>query len=300
MTREESIRLSSAISELIRNRSPKIEYSKDSLNKARQEFSDKALKSYGELGLYRGDFEEFFVFKEFCSLLGIDQLEDGEYMASLLMQARKFDDSFIKDDPYVKAVKFSNQQQGNISLTHSSYAPGEIFCYDMPDFSKKLVVPKLGFFNKQVTFPTVYEGDMPWMSICPSEINSLQRCISPVYGNVLVLGLGLGYYPFIISPRAEKITIVELSENIIDIFEKFILPNFPQKEKISVVHGDAIEFLKNANNGDFDFCFADIWEGAVDGAPLYLQIKQQEKRLNEIKFDYWIEAEIKEYIQKDL
>ena len=43
------------------------------------------------------------------------------------------------------------------------------------------------------------------------------------------------------------------------LFEKHILPQFENKEKITVVKADAIEFMKNISDGEYDYCFADIW-----------------------------------------
>ena len=54
--------------------------------------------------------------------------------------------------------------------------------------------------------------------------------------------------------------------------------------------------MKSVENGDFDFVFADIWEGIVDGAPLYKKIKAHEERLSDIQFTYWIEDQIKYYL----
>ena len=97
--------------------------------------------------------------------------------------------------------------------------------------------------------------------------------------------------------KVKSITIVEISENIIILFEKYILPQFEHKEKIKLVHADAIEFMKTVERDEYDYCYADIWEGQVDGAPLYKQIKQHENRLPYTRFAYWIEDEIKWYIE---
>ena len=118
-------------------------------------------------------------------------------------------------------------------------------------------------------------------------------------GRCLVLGLGLGYYPFVISrlDKVKSITVVDISEKIINLFQKHILPQFEYKDKIKLVHADAIEFMKTVERDEYDFCYADIWEGQTDGAPLYQQIKKHESRLPYTRFAYWIEEEIKWYIE---
>ena len=95
----------------------------------------------------------------------------------------------------------------------------------------------------------------------------------------------------------KSITVVEISEKIIAVFERFILPQFEYKDKIKIVHGDAIEYMKTVGRDEYDFCYGDIWEGQTDGAPLYTAIKAHESRLPYTRFAYWIEDEIKWYIE---
>ena len=87
------------------------------------------------------------------------------------------------------------------------------FEHEMPDFESDIVVPRLGFFPELVAFPSIYEGTVPWVSVCPSEISSMQTQIRQAHGRVLVLGLGLGYYPYIVSGKenVSEITIAGTS-----------------------------------------------------------------------------------------
>ena len=201
--------------------------------------------------------------------------------------------SFLSD-PYLSHVRINEKKLGNVLLTRASYEKGEFFQYDMPDLASEVVVPKIGFFTKKISFPAVYEGSVPWVSVCPSEVFSMAKDVPAAQGRVLVLGLGLGYYPFMISRKAEveSITIVEKSPEIIRLFREELLPQFPHKEKIRVVEADAFEFLEDTLPGRFDFCYADIWEGWVDGAACYEKILPHEKRLYDCEFRYWIRDEI--------
>lgn len=133
------------------------------------------------------------------------------------------------------------------------------------------------------------------MSVCPSEISSMQQPIAQAHGNVLVLGLGLGYYPLMISEKKEvsTITIIEIQPEIIQLFKEHLLPQFPHKDKIRIITADAFRYLSSVSTGDYDFCFADIWENQIDGAKCYVHIKEEEKRLVGTEFSYWIEDSIR-------
>ena len=301
MTYDESITLSARVGQLI-NSGYTVRYTPAEMTHARAEFSRRELAELRELGLYTGDFELFYVIRTFCERSGLGDAAQGDYLAALFGAARHLDADEFEHDPYLTAVRFPEERRGKILLTYAGYERGELLMYDEPDFSSRLVVPRLGFFSRPVRFPTVYEGEMPWMSVCPSEINSMREQMNAAHGRTLVLGLGLGYYPFIVSQRTavDRITIVERNPDVIRLFCEFLLPQFPRRDKIEVVEADAIDYLRNTGESAFDFCFADIWEGVVDGAPLYLQIRDQAKRLPQTEFTYWLEPQLRAYLGEAL
>ena len=297
MTKEESLRITALLGKVIAEKAPRIAYTPADLEKAREGYSDEKLKELEKEGFYYGDFELFYIMLRFADGMDLWKRADKAYIKKLFSSAKKFDRAAFYKDPYLSAVKISEKRIGDFLLTESEYARGEFFQYDMPSLSDEIVVPKIGFFPQKVAFPAVYEGRIPWVSVCPSEIFSMTPDTDAARGNCLVLGLGLGYYPFIISGKKEvkHITIVEKSPEIIELFCTKLLPQFPQKEKISVVHADAFDYLSDTENGRFDFCYADIWEGWIDGAAAVEKIEPYEKKLYETEFCYWIKKEIDWY-----
>ena len=300
MDKQRSIQISAQIGRIIAERTPKIKYSPADLRRAERAMGKNDIEEMKEIGLLSDDFELFYVIQKFCSDIGLGDVADGHYILELFKNAKRLDPIEFESDPYISSVKLPTVISGDIMLTNAEYAKGEIFQYDMPDFTADTVTPHLGFFNRRVTFPTIYQGSMPWMSVCPSEMNSMRSQIAAAHGRVLVLGLGLGYYPFMISLKdeVESIVIVELQKTIVDIFNAHILPHFANKDKIKIVTANAIDYMKTVNDGDFDFCFADIWEGAVDGAQAYKQIRPYENKLPNTVFTYWIEDQIKAYLEE--
>ena len=294
MTREESLVLSAYIGEVIAQGAPRIVLSPKELDEAKKGFSREKLAELTNRGLYHGDFELFYTLLRFCDGLGLWSKADGDYLRLLFSSAKKHDGASFRENSYLKTLDIRERRLGRFLLTEASYAKGEIFQYDMPPLDGNLVVPRLGFFTEEVRFPAVYEDNMPWVSICPSEINTMTADAVHARGRVLILGLGLGYYPFLISEKKEvkTITIVEKSQEIIRLFQEELLPQFPHKEKIRIVEADAFRFLEETEPWEFDFCYADIWEGWEDGAIAYEKILPYEKRLYETQFCYWIEKEI--------
>ena len=84
---------------------------------------------------------------------------------------------------------------------------------------------------------------------------------------------------------------IEKDQNIIDLFTKYILPQYKYKNKIKIINEDA---LKYKYNNEYDYVFVDIWHDPSDGVELYKQMKELEKP--NVKYSYWIERTIKNYL----
>lgn len=299
MERESSYAVTARIARIIAEDAPTVAYTPEDVRDALDAYGEEQLERMRQNGFFADDFEPFYVVSRFLEQYGLKPYLDRAYAVKLYGQARKFSPSYLADDAYMRAVTVPEKRIGKFLLTNVPYARGEIFQYDMPTVTEALVTPKLGFFTQKVTFPSVYEGEMPWVSVCPSEMASMAPDIPAARGKCLVLGLGLGYYAFHIAqnPAVSAITVVEHSRGIIKLFEDVLLPQFPNREKIRVAYADAFAFLENVREGDYDFCYADIWESDIDGAAAYQRIKPQDDRLAGTLFRYWIEKEIKERLK---
>lgn len=214
---------------------------------------------------------------------------------------RKLDASEFRNNPYIRNVKVESAKSGNFTLALNAYEPGELLEYDMPDFSKDPIEHRIGYFNERVEFPGIYEGVIPWMSVCPSEINSMKRHIDKAHGRTLVLGLGLGYYIYMASmkPEVECLDVVECQAEIIRLFEDHLLPQFPFRDKIRIIEADAFSYVGGLMGNEYDFCFADIWQNEVDGAWAYRKLRDSEEQLKGIEFAYWIDDAIRWYLKNE-
>jgi len=221
---------------------------------------------------------------------GVLEYVFGEiYKKSRLLTKEEF-----AENPYYKNIKFERQQQGDIAMLTETYKPYELFFYDTPDFDGKYpaFVPKIGLFNEEFLFQSIgsVSQSKAMMTLSPNEIFTMQKPIENAHGKVLMLGCGLGYFAYMASLKenVESVVIVEINQDVIDLFEQHILPQFETKDKIHIIKADALEFLDTLNDGEYDYCFADIWLGA-DEFQLYMTVKEKCKRFRKMKTDYWIE-----------
>lgn len=203
-------------------------------------------------------------------------------------------------DEYYKNIKFPEISVGEWQFKLEAFKPYEAFLIDetqiQPDGT---LLPQIGFFESEFCYPAVLQNGREWMTITPHEINSTKNAVSQSRGRVLTYGLGLGYFTYLASLKdeVESVTVAELDSSLIGLFEKYLLPQFPYRDKIRIVNTDAFDFAqKYTQNGEFDFIFADTWHDPSDGVDMYLRFKALENNNSKTVYSYWIEKTLKYYM----
>ena len=242
----------------------------------------------------------------FCTLLaaacGLDAI-DCEYDNTmfhhyLLKMVKQLDiDTFI-NNPYYKNIHLTKVSIGDCELTEESYAAYEAFVRnDIVEDEEGRLLPQIGYFSKPFFFPAILEHGRVWMTITPNEIATMEEPIADANGNVLVFGIGLGYYAYMVSEKSNvtSITLVDQNKDVIQLFRQYILPQFQHKNKINIVHADAFEYAKE-HLDQFHYIFTDLWHDVSDGIPLYRKMKEYEHLNPTAQYGYWIEKSMKLYM----
>ncbi|MBE6673773.1 MAG: hypothetical protein E7596_01550 [Ruminococcaceae bacterium] len=217
--------------------------------------------------------------KEYLSR-GIKQLSPEEYLKN----------------PFLVNIKIPEIKEGNWNLGYQTYKPYEGFIYrDIETLPNYTEIPQIGYFNTEFSYPTVFENGIEWMAIKPNEIETMKAPIEKARGRVLVYGLGIGYFAYMVSLKqeVESVTIVERDQNVINLFKQHILPQFPNKSKINIVKSDAFDYAKSEMKaGNFNYVFTDLWHDVSDGVDLYVKMKKYEGTCPNSQFEYWIEKSL--------
>lgn len=178
----------------------------------------------------------------FCGISEDDTTINGYFHDAVhCLETRKY-----RDNPYLENIKFPDTATRHWKFTHYSYRPYEAFICNDIDIDKNLrEVPQIGFFRERFAYPAVEQDGREWMAVKPSEIETMRAPIEEATGRVVTFGLGLGYFAYMVSekPDVTSLDIVERSEEAIALFERHILPQFPNKEKIRIIRSDAFWFL---------------------------------------------------------
>lgn len=204
-----------------------------------------------------------------------------------------------KSNEYYKNIKIDEIKSHRWRFKQERYKPFEAFVFnDLEIMSDGRIIPKIGFFQCEFSYPAVLENNREWMLITPNEIETMKEAINMAKGDVLTYGLGLGYFAYMVSIKENvaSVTIVERDKEVIELFKNHILPQYKQSNKIKIIQDDAFNFAeKHMEKGNYDFVFTDLWHDPSDGIDMYLKMKKYEKFSPESKYMYWIEKTILAY-----
>ena len=232
-----------------------------------------------------------------CEAFGLDDGAGGDERRIIRdyirPSVRLLDSKRYTENKYYKNINIENVKDGRWELKKEFYEPYRaVIAGDMiikPDFSE---IPPLGFFTEKFSFPAVLEDGNEWMTLTPVDLDTCDSAIDEAFGNVITFVLGLGYYAYMVSEKdtVESITVIEKSDTVIGLFEKYILPQFSHPEKVKIISADAFEYAeREMPKRHYDYAFVDTWRDASDGAPMYERMKPYEKLNPNTKFSYWIE-----------
>lgn len=216
--------------------------------------------------------------------------------------ARVFDRAYFEKNPYFANITIPDKKMGNISLCQGAYEKDELLVWNplRPRIIGHLnyPMPCIGWMKEAVKYPVLFDDGLAWMSITPNEIETMRQPIDEASGDVLTLGCGLGYYAYMVSEKENvlSVTIVENNPAVIEIFREYILPQFPHGDKIRIVQADAFEYLRGITDGQFTYCFADLWANSADIVP-YLKVRRICDKFVQTKVSYWIQDGLDIHIQ---
>ena len=229
----------------------------------------------------------------------------------------KYDNDFVKDNirwdtvllaaedfkanPYLKAINdltFKEEGWALSRINRKAYTLcpyQEEYAYGA-NYSIKM---SLMMFKSDYIYPSISLYDTEWMSLNQHEIRTMEIPIQLARGKVLTLGLGLGYYAYMVSLKEEvkEVHIVEMDLELIKLFTKYLLPLFPHREKIHIHKADAFHFITTIRDRDYDFIFADLWHDVSDGLPMYIKLKETLNSFKQTQCHYWIEGSLVTYLR---
>lgn len=110
------------------------------------------------------------------------------------------------------------------------------------------------------------EGTSSWMSMAAVELESQEIGIRAAHGNVVVLGLGMGWAAINMALRdnVDRVTVIDINPDVINLIQNCgILDQIPNaaRDKLEIVEGDALAWRPDHA---VTTLLADIWLKLVE------------------------------------
>lgn len=207
---------------------------------------------------------------------------------SLFLSADEWENS-----PYHSHVSLDLVKNEHFSYETQKTAGHELFNTDaiQKDPSHELNDwMKLRAMDRNFDAIYLFQDEDDWMMDAPSEAATNDAPAAKAHGSVLTFGLGIGYFIYmaLLNPKVTSITCIENSPQVIEMFNRFLYPQFPHDKTVTIIEGDAYASFNDAYLSQFDYIFTDIWQSSTDGLQCMEKLLMQYNAPIE-KADFWIE-----------
>ena len=203
----------------------------------------------------------------------------------------KYDLKVLTENPYFRDIKLDNIANETVRYENTIIKKRTLISmnFHKPIGKYLFHYHPIGYFETDIDLPVLREGNKVWMSPAISEIESMADGIEKGHGKCLTIGLGIGVLPYLwlLKDEVDSVTVVEINHDVIDLFDKFIRPQFGTDKKLEIIHGDAFDYYNEGFLNQFDYVYVDFWESNGDGFGLYTRLMK--KKINLPHVNYWVE-----------
>lgn len=247
--------------------------------------------------------------------LGIEVTKENEVQVQTAMQEAGFGEFsgdpstwpslFIsaetyRSSPYQSKIRLDSIQDGEFTYTKEKMPAHELFHVGSVMFDENRELNDwmmLRALDETYEAAVLWQNDEVWMLDSPSEAITIDPCAHKAKGNVLTFGLGIGYFVYMAlrNPNVTSVTVIESSSAVIEMFQNYLLPQFPQGKTVQIIQGDAFAYFNQMYLDQFDYVFVDIWKSNEDGfACICNMLEQYQPPFDSM--DFWIESSCFEHL----
>lgn len=204
----------------------------------------------------------------------------------------KYDFKILTNNPYYRDIKLDSVCSDTVRYENATIKKRTLIPMNFHEPIGKYLFHyhPIGYFETDIDLPVLKEGSSKvWMSPAISEIESMGDGIEKGHGKCMTMGLGIGVltYLWLLKDDVESVTVVELNQDVIDLFEKYIRPQFKTNKKLEIIHGNAFDYYNEEFLNNFDYVYVDFWESTEDGLEFYTKL--MEKNVDFPHVDFWVE-----------
>jgi hypothetical protein len=224
------------------------------------------------------------------------------YILDVFANMKEYSPEQFAKDSFLENVSLPLGENHGFLFGFQDVKKGQLFHYDSPQEKGYGDIPRLGYFNDAARYPVITRDGKLFCALDPQYLETMKKQLPAASGDVLILGLKMGVYPYLVSGKdsVRTVTIIEQDPDVIAMFEEVILPQIPHAEKIIVLQEDPLAFVQKEWKKEYNFVLSCTDQDSLKATVSYLTIKQTEKKHKKTKFAYWIEESILSNIKSAL
>lgn len=196
------------------------------------------------------------------------KVDDIYYFSKAASCMHVGDYGLLKNNMFLNNIKLPIGEYGDISISMYNNVRGSIVVSELGDYDEVIgyYMPYIHIWLKDFSFPVLFNNDKLVSGVFLTNIKLTEAEFDKATGNVLIYGLNMGYYPYIISNKEDvkSITIVEESSDIIMLFLNYILPQFKYKDKVNVIHECFDRHYPTVEDGEYDVIYTELYTRLED------------------------------------
>ena len=234
------------------------------------------------------------------SYMGLDELFIDRYLVNMLSK-----DSITKylNDPFYQKMDIEKQIVGRFDIDYSFIEEYELFAMDEIDkYLDGRIYPQIGYFDDYLKCLTIFERGKVLYRFSPLVVNACIIPLDQINGKVACFGLGNGYFAYMAHLKNEvsDVTIYEADDDLIEVFNKCMLPKFDYPDKVRIIKEDPFLFLKNKTSKlHVNYAFINSYQDLRSGVKDYPKFKKLEAIRPKIKYLYYLEQSILNYPKEE-
>ena len=191
------------------------------------------------------------------------RIVDKPLFREICREGKVIRQSMFRDEPFTSAMRKAKQGADGIGMGRFAIPAGSVFLWGVTLGRDGKEVPRVGYALHGLSCAELTKDGQPWHALDPEALLLRQPLLEKRHGDVLVVGLHIGYLASMLSlsPDVASVTVIEPDAALASFVEGNVLAACGKSEKIRIVCGNPMSVAVGSDLSKYDSVLVDTWDG---------------------------------------